>query len=324
MQIVINSYGSYIRKRGECFEIGVDDKKQEISARKVQTILISTSALISSDAILLAHENNIDIIFIDQFGNPFSRVWHSRFGSTNYIRRKQLEYSDNEKGLKLVIEWIGKKMENQKELLEKLQKTRKDKSDKLDEYIETIGSSIEELYSINANSTDEVRNMIFAIEGMGGRIYFEALSYILPTKYKFKTRSRNPAKDEFNAFLNYGYGVLYSKVERACIISGLDPFIGFLHTDNYGKKSFVFDIIELFRLYVDEIVVKLFSKRMVKKDMFEYIKNGVVLGKDGKQILLSKFNESMETTIRYRNRNVKKKNVIELECHRLANSFIKK
>ncbi|MGB3458597.1 MAG: CRISPR-associated endonuclease Cas1 [Halobacteriota archaeon] len=36
-------------------------------------------------------------------------------------------------------------------------------------------------------------------------------------------------------------------VEKACIIAGLDPYIGFLHTDNYNKKSRVFDVIVLFR-----------------------------------------------------------------------------
>ena len=95
MQLVINSYGSYIRKKGECFEITVDEKKQEISAQKVQSLLITTAVLISTDAILLANENNTDIIFMDQHGNPFSRVWHSRFGSTTYIRRKQWEFSEN-------------------------------------------------------------------------------------------------------------------------------------------------------------------------------------------------------------------------------------
>jgi CRISPR-associated protein Cas1 len=42
--------------------------------------------------------------------------------------------------------------------------------------------------------------------------------------------------------LNYSYGVLYSLVEKACILAGLDPFVGFLHTDNYNKKSLVFDL----------------------------------------------------------------------------------
>ncbi|MFO7558792.1 MAG: CRISPR-associated endonuclease Cas1 [Desulfobacterales bacterium] len=58
----------------------------------------------------------------------------------------------------------------------------------------------------------------------------------MPEKYQFSGRSRRPAKDPFNAVLNYCYGMLYSRVEKACILSGLDPFVGFLHTDNYNKK----------------------------------------------------------------------------------------
>ena len=88
---------------------------------------------------------------------------------------------------------------------------------------------------------EDVRGSIMGIEGSGGRIYFEAISFILPDRYKFEGRSRNPAKDEFNALLNYGYGILYSKVEKACIIAGLDPYVGIIHTDHYNKKSLVFD-----------------------------------------------------------------------------------
>ena len=106
MQLVINSKGAYIRKRGECFEVTVDEKKSEISASKVQSILITTAVLISTDAILLAYENNIDIVFLDKFGNPFSRIWHSKFGSTALIRRRQLELSQSKEGVEIVKEWI--------------------------------------------------------------------------------------------------------------------------------------------------------------------------------------------------------------------------
>jgi len=85
---------------------------------------------------------------------------------------------------------------------------------------------------------EENRQKIMGIEGTISRIYFESISKLMPEKYKFQGRSRNPAIDEFNCLLNYAYGVLYSRVERACIIAGLDPYIGFLHTDNYNKKSF--------------------------------------------------------------------------------------
>ena len=99
------------------------------------------------------------------------------------------------------------------------------------------------------------------LEGTAGRTYFELLNFIMPERFKFNGRSRSPAKDEFNCLLNYGYGVLYSLVEKGCIIAGLDPYVGFVHTDYYTKKSLVFDLIEMFRIFVDQTVVYLFSQR---------------------------------------------------------------
>jgi len=54
------------------------------------------------------------------------------------------------------------------------------------------------------------RQDILGLEGKAARSYFEAISSIMPERYRFAGRSRNPARDEFNALLNYGYGVLYS------------------------------------------------------------------------------------------------------------------
>ena len=322
MQIVINSRGAYIRKKGECFEIKIDEKKTEIAALKVQSIVITTAVLISTDAILLANENNIDIVFLDHYGNPYSRVWHSKFGSTAFIRRRQLELSMGFEGLDIVKGWIREKIENQISLLEKLSRTREAKREKIEQFILKIVESKSKLLNINANSVEDVRGTIMAFEGAASRMYFEALSFIIPSHYKFNGRSRNPAEDHFNAFLNYGYGILYSRVERACVIAGLDPYIGFLHTDNYGKKSFVFDIIEIFRSMVDEVVIKLFSKRMVKNEMCRKMKNGLALEKAGKKLLIEELNKEMEETVRYRNRNIKKGNIIQFECHRIANNFI--
>lgn len=229
MQLAINTYGSFIRKRGECFEIGVEGennrlKKQEISARKVQSILITTSVLISTDAILLAHEHNIDIIFLDQYGKPFSRVWHSKFGSTAFIRRMQLELSENEKGAALARDWIVQKLAHQIGLLGELKKTRKEKKEEIEAYSASMSENKDKLASVAGDSMDEVRGRIFALEAVCGKTYWEAVSFIVPEPYKFSGRSRSPAKNEFNVLLNYGYGVLYSKVERACILAGLDHY----------------------------------------------------------------------------------------------------
>ena len=88
-----------------------------------------------------------------------------------------------------------------------------------------------------AAALEDTRNRIMGLESTAGRAYFRCLYKILPEKYQFTGRSRRPAKDPFNAVLNDCYGILYSLVEKACILSGLDPYVGFLHTDNYNKKS---------------------------------------------------------------------------------------
>ncbi|MCX6672934.1 MAG: CRISPR-associated endonuclease Cas1, partial [Methanothrix sp.] len=246
VQLVINSYGAYLRKSGNCFLVKREDKSFEVAVSKVSSILITTSAYITTDAIKLAVDNNIDIVFLDSYGEPYGRVWHPKLGSTTMIRRRQLEIYDTPDGLNLAKEWGQKKLDNQIELLVKLRKTREEKREELDGFIEEIERSKEQMKRLRGN-IDARRQDMLGLEGRAARAYFDALSSVMPERYRFAGRSRNPAKDEFNALLNYGYGVLYSMVEKGCIIAGLDPYVGFLHTDSYNKMSLVFDIIEMFR-----------------------------------------------------------------------------
>ena len=322
MQLVINTYGSYLRKKNNCFLIRNEDKVFEVSVNKVDSILITTSAYISTDAIKFAVDNNIDLVFLDHFGDPYGRVWHSKLGSTTLIRRKQLELYDSAKGLNLAKKWVTRKLDNQIDLLRKLKQTRPEKKEILEECIQKIQKQKSNLKLLKG-TIEGRRQKIFGVEGMSSKNYWEAINEIMPKRYKFNGRSRNPAGDEFNCLLNYGYGVLYSLVEKACIVAGLDPYIGFMHTDNYNKKSLVFDLIELFRVYVDETVVYLFSKRRVKKEYFDEIPGGLTLNKKGKVILIEALNERLEKKITYRGRKIKVRDTIQFEFHRIANSLIK-
>ena len=322
MQLVINSYGSYLRKSGNCFLVKKDERSFEVAVGKVASILITTSAYITTDAIKLAVDNNIDIVFLDSYGDPYGRVWHPKLGSTTLIRRRQMEIYDTIEGLNLVKEWGGKKLDNQVELLSRLRKSREDNRLDLGRSIEEIEVGKEQMKSLRG-SIEARRQDMLGIEGKAARVYFDALSSVMPERYKFAGRSRNPAKDEFNALLNYSYGVLYSMVEKGCILAGLDPYVGFLHTDSYNKKSLVFDIIEMFRIYADETVVHLFSRRMVKDEHFEPLEQGVGLSKAGKAALIGALNKKFDETVLYRGRNVKVRNTIQMECHRIANSLIR-
>lgn len=294
----------------------------EVSADKVDSILIATSATITTDAIEFAVQNNIDIVFLDFNGNPYGRVWHSRLGSTTLIRRRQLEAESSAVGFNLARGWVAQKLENQLNFLKDLKKNRPDDKDVLEPRIAKIAQLMDDLMSIKG-SLNEKRGSIMGTEGMASLTYFDALSSIMPDAWKFNGRSRDPAQDAFNCLLNYGYGVLYSQVEKGCIIAGLDPYMGFLHTDNYNKKSFVFDLIEIFRIHIDRTVINLFSKKQVHEGLFDKIPGGLYLNKEGKAALISAINDTLDREIEYNGRNVKIRNTIQMECHSIANSLIK-
>lgn len=322
MQLIINTYGSYLQKNGDCFKVRADDRVFEISCKKVSSILISTAAYITTDAIKMATENNIDIVFIDEHGDPYGRVWHPKLGSTTLIRRRQLEIAETEAGLTLALEWVETKFNNHIDLLKRLRKTRPQKSAEISAYIEKLQNIMKGLDSLSG-TVSESRGSIMGIEGSGGRIYFDALSFLMPDRFRFSGRSRNPARDEFNTLLNYAYGVLYSKVEKACIIAGLDPYVGFIHTDHYNKKSLVFDLIENYRIWADETIINLFASRKVKVELFDKIPNGFTLNKEGKAVLLTALNSYLDESVRYRGRNIKRDNIVQFDCHRIANYLIK-
>ncbi len=322
MQLVINTRGAYLKKEKNCLLVKNDDKTFEVSADKINSILITTSATITTDAIEFAVENNIDIVFLDFNGNPYGRIWHSKLGSTTLIRRRQLEAEASALGFNLARGWIAQKLENQLDFLKDLKKNRPDDKDSLEPRIAKLVQFKDDLMNIKG-SLDEKRGSIMGIEGMASLMYFEALSSIMTDAWKFQGRSRDPARDAFNCLLNYGYGVLYSQVEKACIIAGLDPYTGFLHTDNYNKKSFVFDLIELFRIHIDRTVVNLFSKKQVHEGLFDKIPGGFYLNKDGKEVLIKALNETFDREMEYKGRNVKLRNTIQMECHSIANSLIK-
>jgi len=323
MDLYINTFGTYLRKSQDMFELEKDGQKTRISPKKVRSIVIGTSVFLTSDAVKLAVENNIDILMTDDFGNPYGRFWHSRFGSTAFIRRRQLEIFETAEGLNLAKEWIKNKINSSINHLKELEYKRHSKSEIIEEKIAEIAKFIYKLDEVSGN-LEEKRNTIMAYEGNAARHYYEILSYLMPEPFKFEGRSYRPAKDEFNCLLNYAFGVLYGKVEKACIIAGLDPFVGILHVDNYNKKSLVFDIIENFRHLAWRTVFSMFSRKKINKSYFDNIRNGIKLNQDGKKALLEDFTERLNKKVLYRKRKITNLDIIQFECHDVANYLIGK
>src|SRR5438270_7396267 len=110
MQLVINTFGASLRKQGDRFLVKAGDKEFAVSAHKVQSILLTTAAHLSTDAIELAIAHNIDLVFLDRYGDPYARVWQTKLGSTATIRRRQLEVAEAPEGLAFVRDWVEAKV----------------------------------------------------------------------------------------------------------------------------------------------------------------------------------------------------------------------
>ena len=329
MQLFIDSYGAFLHVKDNMFEVKlyINDEtvKKKIAPGKITSILLSKGTSLSFEAVSLCLSYNIDILFLDFDGTPIGRVWHSKLGSTTKIRKQQLIATLNNVGAKFVKEWIAKKILTRVDFLKKLKKHRMQKAEYFDDVISNLETYIKNIEALKANNINDIAENVRGYEGSAGRIYFELLSDILPPEYQFNSRSSRPAKNPFNAFLNYAYGVLYSKVEKSLIIAGIDPYLGFLHRDDYNMKSMVFDFIEPYRIYADEVVFKLFSAKKVNKNHTDQIPNGVSLNKEGKILLMQSLNKFMEEDkIRYKGKNHVRDNIIQYDAHAFANSLLNK
>ena len=241
MQLILNTYGASLRRKDKMFQVKAGERKFLMSPRKVQTIWLATGVVLSTDAIRLALEHHVDIALLDKHGQPYGRFWHNRLGSTNLLRRRLLEIAETEDGVALAAEWTQTKIGHQAALLRELARTRTDRTESLEATAERLDKMADIVAGLRGDAVDELRGSLMGLEGVAGREYFAGLSLALPERFRFQGRSRSPAKDEFNCLLNYAYGVFYSLVERGCLLSGLDPCIGLMHTDNYNKPSLVYD-----------------------------------------------------------------------------------
>ena len=330
MDLFLSSYGTYLHVREGMFEVsipaqdGQPARKQQVAAKRVRTIVMGTSGALSTDAIQLALEHNVDILFADRGGDPIGRVWHPKLGSTTSIRKRQLEASLSNVGVRHVCAWLTEKLDRQARLLEHLRKHRDKDRARIDERAAEIRGYADKLAALaDAPTIDEVADTIRGLEGTAGRRYFELLSGLTPKRYRFSGRSMRPAADAFNAYLNYGYAILYNRVEKALMIAGVEPYLGFLHRDGYNQKSMIFDFIEPYRVYVDHVVFRLFAGKRVNDQCFAGIPQGVTLEKPGKQQLVEALYKYLdEDKTRHRGRNVTRQHGLQLDAHRFANELI--
>ncbi|MDI9633600.1 MAG: CRISPR-associated endonuclease Cas1 [Methanolinea sp.] len=252
--IVVQGYGASLRKKENRFVLAHEGETREFPAGVVRQILVSGEATVTSAALRLAAEEGIDVVFCLPHGAPSCRVVPCHGKGIAETRRAQLLAANRPEGYALVAEVTRAKVHNMGHLLAALGRRRGD---------ETLRAEGERILAAvpsvpQAGILPRDAPLLRGAEGNASRHYFAALARVIPPPLYLGTRTRHPAADAFNACLNYGYGILYAEVERACILAGLDPHAGFLHADRYGHLSLVYDLIEQFRQpVVDRAILSL-------------------------------------------------------------------
>ena len=156
----------------------------------------------------------------------------------------QYEAYNNEKGLDIAKQLILGKLSGQNVLLRKYGFETHDMS-QIKRWV----------HSIQGMKVETIRPKLMQIEGTATKKYLGQLFGLIPEKIRPEKRKSWKAYDGVNNIFNLGYEMLQWKVHRACLKAKLEPYLGFLHSVQYGKPSLVCDLEELYRYMVDDFVV---------------------------------------------------------------------
>jgi CRISPR-associated protein Cas1 len=165
--------------------------------------------------------------------------------------------------------------------------------------ISRIESYKNKVKAANAEFIRDISSTFRGWEGASSRAYFETIDLFMPEEMKFGQRSQHPATDIFNCLLNYGYGILYGKVEGALIKAGIDPYVGVMHRDEYNRPVLAYDVIEKYRVWIDYVVIGLCMQQVINEDCLSVKEDGSYwLEANGKRILIQSVNDYLGEVVR--------------------------
>lgn len=324
MELILNTFGTSLSRDNEAFQIVHKDGKQRVPAQGISSIQISRGAQITSDAVLLAIENEIEVLFMDKSGKPIGRIWSPKYGSISTIRKGQLSFTFSKDAVSWIKEVVRKKIENQQALLLMMKVSDDVTQNKVQRAIRRLDDYRTKIAVLDGEIVADIAANLRGWEGVASNIYFEALNLFIPEQYRFAQRSQHPAMDVVNAMLNYGYGLLYARIEGILIRAGIDPYIGVMHRDDYNRPVLVYDIIELYRVWVDYVVVTLVSQEVITDEYYSVRTDGSYwLEGLGRRVLIQSFNDYFEEVITISGVSRSRENQIFLYAQDLAQTFKK-
>lgn len=130
-------------------------------------------------------------------------------------------------------------------------------------------------------------------EGAAAKLIFKRLNqHIAIEAFRSPSRKRrNP--DRLNSLLNFGYYLLFSRINAALRALGLNPYLGFLHDGRDDYESLVCDVQELFRARIDRLVLRLINLKVIQAGQFKETERGLRLLPEGAKAYVLHFEREL-------------------------------
>lgn len=279
--LYVTTSGSYLSKDGENIVIKVDNQERfRIPVHNIEGIVCFGFMGASPSLMALCAERNIAMSFLSENGYFLGRVTGPVSGNV-LLRRKQYRLADDHQfASSLSNVFIAGKILNCKTVLQRALRDHPDEITKgtMEKAIHTLGVKQKQALKCTDNA------ILRGIEGEAANTYFGVFDHLIIAQkadFCFKGRNRRPPMDNVNALLSFVYTLLVHEVRSALESVGIDPCVGFLHTDRPGRQSLALDMMEEFRPYLaDRLVLSLINRKQIDKKGFISREAGGILMED--------------------------------------------
>jgi CRISPR-associated protein Cas1 len=292
---------SYLTKDGENIVVKVRDQETfRIPIHNLENVICFGYLGASPQLMELCSENNVGLSFLTPSGRFLARVTGKTQGNV-LLRRTQYRMADDEiASLHIARSFtIGKLVNCRTVLRRSLRDHEKviscDKVLRTDEYLS------ENLKKINdCDSLDSLRG----IEGNCAKAYFSVFNELVlkqRTDFYILERNRRPPRDNMNALLSFLYTLLVHDVQSALEVVGLDPYVGFFHSDRPGRPGLALDMMEELRPFLgDRHALNLVNLQQINKEDFKQREDGgVMLTEEGRKTVLSSWQKRKQEEIEH-------------------------
>ncbi len=261
--LYVTEQGSSLTKQGDRLVVMKQGKAIHWAhAFKVEQVALMGNISLSPAVVGFLLEQGIDTVFLTYFGRYRGRLI-SQFGKNIELRRQQFKKIDDlEFKLKQARSCVKGKINNCRVFLRR----RNQEFNNPD-----ITNAVHRLRRLasQVDSADSVESLM-GVEGAGAAAYFGSFGKLIKnSNVVFSGRNRRPPKDPANVLLSLGYTLLANAIHTQVNIVGLDPYLGCLHSAEYGRPSLVLDLMEEFRpALVDSTVIYAVNTNIIKHTDF--------------------------------------------------------